>query len=95
MTDQVEEALHAVCDEASFLRFMQVLAADFEADRSGTAEGGGTPFGPGPRGWENGTVDAFLERGASWAEESRGRFPTAANPWRRCADILHAGKLYE
>jgi hypothetical protein len=95
MAGPVEQALHAVCDEASLLQFIQVLASDFEADRTESAEGGGTPYGPGPRGWENGTVDVFLERAASWAEASRGRFPTSANPWRRCADILYAGKFYE
>jgi hypothetical protein len=95
MTDPVEAALEAVSDEASFLRFVQALGADFADDQREAARGGGTPYGPGPRGWENGSIEAFLDAAAAWAESSPGKFPIAQNSWRRCADILYAGKFYE
>ncbi len=95
MPDPVEQALDAVSDEVSFLRFVQALPADFAADGTKPHEKAVSPCGAGPRGWENGSVDSFLESAAAWAEDSRGRLPAAPNPWRRCAEILHAGKFYE
>lgn len=95
MPGPVEQALDSVTDEASFLRFVSVLAGDFAADRSESGRAVNSPFGPGPRGWENGCVDTFLEAAVSWAEDSGSRQPAAQNPWRRCAEILRAGKSYE
>ncbi|WP_147448803.1 hypothetical protein [Corallococcus terminator] len=49
---------------------------------------------PGPLGWQNFTIDSFLDASASWAEASSDWDPRE-NPWRRCASILFAGKFYE
>lgn len=43
-------------------------------------------------GWENETIETFIEAATAWAE---ARPTNVANPWRRCADILYAGKGYE
>ncbi len=95
MRGPVEQALHAVSDEESFVHFVRTLAADFAAEREEVAGHGMPPGGPGPRGWENGSIDTFLDAAVSWVEDSRGRQVVAPNPWRRCADILYAGKFYE
>lgn len=95
MNETLEQARDAVRDEESLIHFVQVLASDFAADREEAARSPPHFAAPGPRGWENGTVDAFLESAAAWVEESRGRQPAEPNPWRRFADILYAGKLYE
>lgn len=93
MPSPVDQALDSVTDEASFLRFVSTLAADFSFDRSERESK--PPFGPGPRGWENGSIDAFLEAAVSWAEDSDSGQTATQNPWRRCAEILRAGKSYE
>ncbi|ACG73326.1 conserved hypothetical protein [Anaeromyxobacter sp. K] len=93
MAEQLDELLEQVCDEASFLRFVRALGDDFAAGR---VEDGRNPqlyWGSvGPRGWKHLTVDAFLHSAATSGETSARQQPAAANPWRRCAEMLHAGK---
>ena len=91
MEDTLSQLAEAVTDEVSFVRFLRALAEDYEADA--TANQPASPYGPGPLGWENGSIGAFLESAAAWAEAKRQ--PSAPNPWRACADILLAGKSYE
>ena len=98
MTDRVSQLLDAVSDEASFVAFVTALAEDWEDEREKEKRTPSSPYGPGANGWENGTIGAFLERAAAWAEDSAGGmqfYQVPTNPWRRCADILHAGKFYE
>lgn len=92
--DRLEQLLQQVVDEPTFLRFVRALADDFEADREESARSPGSPYGPSPRGWENLTLGAFLDAAHAWgsATEERGR---GENPWRRCAQVLYAGKHYE
>jgi hypothetical protein len=71
------------------------LSADWNDERSKEAVAPSAPYGPGANGWENGTIGAFLERAAAWAEASqRGTsfHESPSNPWRRCAHILLAAK---
>ncbi|WP_434575667.1 DUF7660 family protein [Pseudomonas sp. Z3-6] len=49
-------------------------------------------------GWENGSIDTFLDAAAAWATASSRSSPVSAsrsNVWQRCAAILLAGKFYE
>lgn len=82
-----------VDSKESFLQFVQALAEDAAA---AAAEPGHTPEGwlnLSPRGWENGSISAFLEAMCSWAE---GTSTLTGKPtWRAFAEILHAGKFYE
>ncbi|RKH05308.1 DUF7660 family protein [Corallococcus carmarthensis] len=94
MAPELHELLEEVTDEPSFLRFVQALREDFEADRAEAARLPPAPYSPGPLGWENVTIGAFLEAGAAWAEDT-GERGLSANPWHRCATILYAGKIYE
>ena len=52
-----------------------------------------------PRGWQNLTIEDFLEAALAWAEASNfGRsqgVDDSANPWRRLAIFLYCGKIYE
>lgn len=95
MAHDLRQLLEEVTDEASFLRFVQALSEDFEEDRAEAARRPPAPHAPSPLGWENGTIGAFLERGASWGEETQDREDLSTNPWHRCASILFAGKFYE
>jgi hypothetical protein len=95
--EDLRTLLEAVSDEASLVAFMNALAADWEDERRKEAETPSSPYGPGANGRENGTIGAFLESAAAWASSSlkASGYTPSANPWRRCADMLYAGKLYE
>jgi hypothetical protein len=89
--------LESVRDEDSFVAFVAALAADRADEVQKEKKKPSSPYGPGANGWENGTIEAYLESAAAWAEDwkksPRYRVPT--NPWHRCAEILYAGKSYE
>ncbi|RYD19068.1 MAG: hypothetical protein EOP88_20350 [Verrucomicrobiaceae bacterium] len=85
-------------DEASFIEFLSALAQDREDENAKEAIAPSSPYGAGANGWENGTIEAFLGAAAAWAQGSIDGLPLyqkPSNPWRRCADILLMGKLYE
>ncbi len=98
MNDTLYVLRDAVRDETSFVRFLKALAAD-RADEVNQEEASpSSPYGPGVNGWENWTIEHFLESASAWAEDSKNGFDSYAkpeNPWKRCADILLAGKSYE
>ena len=58
------------------------------------------PFGPDANDWKNVTINAYFDAAVAWARASAKGLPWAnyvpsSNPWRRCAEILYAGKIYE
>ena len=88
----------SVTDEIGFIRFLEALAADRADECAKEAANPSSPYGPGANGWENGTIEGFLEAASAWAEESINGLPhyeKPANPWTRCAAILLMGKHYE
>lgn len=100
MQDDVVAMRDAVKDERSLLLFMQALAADWESECRIASITPSSPHGAGANGWENGTIGAYLEAAASWGEASIDGLPQAGyakpdNPWRRVAQILYMGKIYE
>jgi len=79
---ELHEHLGEVKDSATFLNFARALAA--------TKTNGD--------GWENTTIEAFLDSAISWAEDSdfglsQGIAPS--NPWQQFAAFLYCGKIYE
>lgn len=94
----LQQLADAVMDEATFVRFVVALSDDWEDERQKEADRPSGPYAGGANGWENGTIGAFLERAAAWAEASAHglqSYEPPANPWRRTAHILLAGKFYE
>ncbi|TQV82234.1 DUF7660 family protein [Denitrobaculum tricleocarpae] len=87
----------AVNDEASFINFLNALAADWEEDQRKESLRPSSPYDAGANGWENVSAGDFLEAASAWARSTGGRAENDAdkNPWRRAAEILHAGKFYE
>ena len=78
----LENLLKLVCDEKSYLVFLDALADDF-------ANGG--------NGWEQGSVDGFLGAAHAWGNSTSDHPDfdfTKGNPWQRCAWIIFAGKFY-
>jgi hypothetical protein len=98
MSKNLEALRDAVSDEDSFVRFLEALSAD-RADEVEKGKGlPSSPYGPDVNGWENGSIETFLDSAAAWAEASKnglGSYSRPDNPWKRCADILFMGKIYE
>jgi hypothetical protein len=95
---QLHDALESVSDSASFLAFVRLLAEDRADEVRKEAANPSHPYGPGANGWENVTIEAFLEAALSWADStniglSQGLAPD--NPWKRFAVFLYCGKIYE
>jgi hypothetical protein len=95
-SDWVDAYLDRVADETTFLAFLHALATDraaaVERERSDPS-----PYGPDAAGWECSTIEAYLAAAAAWASDSRrsGKHESSENVWKRVADILYAGTLYE
>ena len=88
----------AVCDEESFVAFVSALMTDrADAVAKERAERS-SPCGSDASDWANTTIEAFLEAACAWADASKNGlqfYEKPQNPWKRCADILYCGKIYE
>ena len=95
--DKLQSKLDAVCDEDSFVAFVAALSADRADEVQKEKTKPSSPYGPGANGWENGSIEAFLESATAWAEDWKKspQYRPPTNPWKRCAEILYAGKYYE
>ncbi|CAN5271249.1 hypothetical protein BH11PLA2_BH11PLA2_12590 [soil metagenome] len=96
--DELYQALELVHDEETFLQFLLALRDDREASIAAEKITTSSPYGPDAGGWENTTIERFLDTAVVWARASVNGIPFYIhpdNPWRRCADILFAAKSYE
>jgi hypothetical protein len=90
--------LDSVVDEASFTVFAQALLADRLDEVAKEKTAPSSPYGPGANGWENQTIEQFLEAALSWAcatETGLKQGLAENNPWKRFATLLYCGKIYE
>ena len=88
----------AVCDERTFMSFLGALAEERMLDEAQEAKNPSSPYGPSRAGWEHSTIGNYLSAASAWAESSIDGIPLMpkeTNPWKRMAQILHAGKIYE
>jgi hypothetical protein len=94
---ELEDYLDNVTDEKSFLEFAKALQADKEDEDRKEKVIPVNPYSHGHNGWENSTIDGFLESAVAWAED--GNFGESiepdANPWKKFALFLYGGKIYE
>lgn len=81
-----EDLIESVDSLESFLEFVKVLATDARSDRPRL-------YASGTHGWENGTIEAFLEAMCAWATDSESLPPSPS--WRDVAQLLLAGKAHE
>ena len=94
----VTALLERVSDQESFLAFARQLHADRARSAELELSNPSTAFGRDAGGWENTTIEAFLEAAISWAEDSNfgaSQGLLTANPWRRFATFLYCGKICE
>lgn len=97
MPNDLMAKLDTVSDEASFADFLSALAADRAESVAKEKVKPSSPYGPDSNGWENTSIEHFLESASAWATDSRHspHLKVSTNPWKRCADIIYAGKIYE
>jgi hypothetical protein len=98
MPSDLQAKLDAVCDEETFIAFVTALALDRKVEAAEEKASPSSPHFPGANGWENGTIEAFLDAAAAWATASRNGlefYRKPDNPWKRSADIIYMGKIYE
>ena len=88
----------AVHDRESFLDFVDALARHRRASAEAEQASPSSPYGPQVGGWENVTIEDFLDAALSWAEGSirieNPDFPPKPS-WRAFASFLYCGKIYE
>jgi predicted Ser/Thr protein kinase len=89
-----------VHDEQSFLKFIQALIADRTDEVKREKIKSSLPYSAGANGWENITIEDYLESASAWAVDSNfgrtlhaGKFNN--NSWSQFANFLYAGKIYE
>lgn len=87
----LDEALDGVRDKKTLLDFVRLLQADRQEEVGKESVSPSSPYGPGVNGWENHTIESFLEGAAAWAEATdfgikQGLDP--ANPWQQFATFL-------
>jgi hypothetical protein len=91
---QLHDRLELVTDESTFLAFVEALADDRRSGRDGTVD----KFGRNENGWENHSIEDFLEAGLAWAQSSdfgATQDLASASPWKKFAAFLYCGKIYE
>ncbi|MFN7570612.1 MAG: hypothetical protein ACK5TK_04010 [Betaproteobacteria bacterium] len=95
---QPDESLERVNDEATFLAFARALMEDRAEAVALELKQPTSPYGPDAGGWENTSIERFLEAAISWAETTQfgaSQGLASSNPWRRFAVFLYCGKIYE
>jgi hypothetical protein len=103
MKDKLVELAENVKDEESFLAFVRELVKDRENAVKKEKDNPSSPYGPDAGGWENTSIESYLEGAVAWAEDSefgrRMAFPEyeliEVSEWRRFAEFLMAGRIYE
>lgn len=95
---ELNELLESVSDEQTFLAFVNALRKDREIDVSADKASLSGPYEPTRGGWENVTIESFLESACSWAEDTgfgESQNLIGASPWKKFATFLYLGKFYE
>lgn len=98
MKARVIDALEKVIDEASFRAFLYSLAEDRKEQNDHEAKHGKGKWSDGINGWQTDDLADYLFSAHAWAESSENGLPLYKKPknaWKRIADILYAGKIYE
>jgi len=95
---ELRELIDLVNDEKTFLKFVAELGKDREAEVKAQKLTPIDSFGRGQCGWENHTIENFLEAAQAWAEDSNfgeSQGLKEGSPWKKFAVFLYCGKIYE
>ena len=91
---ELEDLLDKVKDENSFLVFAKALQADKEDETNKENINPANPYSHGWNGWENGTIEGFLESAIAFSEGNEV-WTKESNNWKKFALFLYGGKIYE
>ncbi len=98
-TKDLDKMAEAVFDKRSFIDFVIALKEDREEELKSEKRKPSSPYGPGAHGWENVSIEGFLDAMAEWTDATNAMTNQPMVPddptWRSFATILLAGKLYE
>jgi hypothetical protein len=96
--ESLQDLVGRVDSEESLLVFIAALAKDRRDAVVAERDNPSSPYGPDAGGWENTSIEDFLEGAASWAEDTNFGLTQGIppdNPWKRFAAFLYLGKIYE
>jgi len=91
-------AAEAVADEQAFIRLLQLMARDRQDEQQKESARPSPTYSAGANGWQNGSIEGFLDAAAAWAEATSRTTNVgaeASDAWRRAAMIIVAGAFYE
>jgi hypothetical protein len=89
----LDDLLEKVNSRQSFLDFVEALRDDkIDEDKKEEVKKS-SPYGPGANGWENGTIQTFLDAVHAFGQDSSK--VTEQPDWKTFALLLYAGKFYE
>ncbi len=77
----------------SFLKFLKASEEDRKKSVALEAEKPSSPFGPDAGGWENTSIESFLESMRAWLTDSQDK--NVSPSWELFAEAIMAGKTYE
>jgi len=94
---ELHELIEHVSDEDSFLKFAEALRLDRANAETIEKQKPNNPSGPDSGGWENTSIESFLESAIAWASDTKFgiRQGDSRNSWKLFAYFLYAGKHYE
>ena len=98
MVHDLISAAEAVADERASIRLLQMMALDRQDEQQKELARPSSPYSAGANGWENGSIEDFLEAAAAWAEatsQTTNLGAEGSDAWRRAAMIIVAGAFYE
>ena len=91
------DLLENVVDKSTFLIFAKGLLKD-RLDNLSLENSNSNKYSPTRGGWENITIENFLESTIHWAEDSDFGSTQGLNEdnlWKKFATFLYCGKIYE
>ncbi len=92
------ELLDQVNDRDSFFEFVRALIGDRKEEVAKERISPGSPHGSVANGWENGTIEGYLDAALRWAESTdmgRTQGVPGSPSSRSFAVFLYCGKVYE
>ena len=93
---ELHDLVKTVEDKESFLKFVKALIADREDEVKQEKEGLGSSYQSGANGWENGTIESFLEASVACTEDHGDETILSEKAsWQSFAQFLYVGKIYE
>ena len=90
--------LESVTDRESFFDFVRALIEDRKGEVAKEKLGPSNSYVPGANGWENTTIEDYLEAALAWAEDTQmGQTQGLSEElsWKAIAIFLYCGKIYE